>query len=247
MKDDGTQREFNTGATRSSQLGRIDPEGFLSPLSLERYCQYLLKHQVQADGTTRDSDNWQKGMPLATYIKGMFRHFLHFWTRHRGWEPMDDKSGVDIQEDLCAIIFNAQGYLHEVLRLEREEIGEDEEQPEGSFLTMSCTEKPAGLTLVWPPTGDPIDLDTMTTFPRRPDYVAGQGCEDETPPPPPETRVMNRFVSPGANPGRSNLHDPQGNAQVIPEPTCSCCGQRGVTQKNCPHCRDCEVTDPRNL
>ena len=125
-KDNGTVREFGTGATRSSASGRIDPEGFLSPLAVERYCQYLLKHQVQADGTVRDSDNWQKGMPLTTYIKGMWRHFLHFWTRHRGWEPMDDRAGVDIQEDLCAIIFNAQGYLHELLRLERKEIAEEE-------------------------------------------------------------------------------------------------------------------------
>jgi hypothetical protein len=167
--DDGTQRTFKTGATRSSAEGRIDPEGFLSPLSLERYCQYLLKHQVQADGNVRESDNWQKGMPLRDYIKGMFRHFLHFWTRHRGYEPMDDKAGVDIQEDLCAIMFNAQGYLHELLKLERVEIDEEDE-PKGTFLTMSETseQEPAGLTFVWP---KPIDYGAAVTFPRTPDYV----------------------------------------------------------------------------
>jgi hypothetical protein len=120
MKDDGTQREFDTGATRSSQEGRIDPEGFLSPLSIERYCEYLLKHQVQANGEIRASDNWQKGMPRATYIKGLWRHFLHAWQRHRGWAVNDPKAAADLEEDLCAIIFNAQGYLHEVLREERE-------------------------------------------------------------------------------------------------------------------------------
>jgi hypothetical protein len=169
-RDDGTQREFESGATRSSALGRIDPEGFLSPLSLERYCQYLLKHQVQADGTERASDNWQKGMPLRDYIKGMFRHFLHFWTRHRGYEPMDNKAGTDIQEDLCAIIFNAQGYLHELLKLERVELEESsdpvEDEPKGTPLTMSETDEGTGLTFVWPA---PIDFAAARTFPRTPE------------------------------------------------------------------------------
>jgi hypothetical protein len=182
MKDDGTQREFDTGATRSSQAGRVDPEGFLSPLSIERYCQYLLKHQVQANGEIRESDNWQKGMPLASYVKGMWRHFLHFWTRHRGWEPMDDKSAADIQEDLCAIIFNAQGYLHELLKEERAEFDDliDRERLEGEYPMLSYTF--SGEPEEWPTfepdpatayVGDPIDLDATT----------------ETPPPPPETQV----------------------------------------------------------
>ncbi len=125
MKDDGTVREFGTGATRSSQEGRIDPEGFLSPLALERYCEYLLKHQVQADGNLRESDNWQKGMPLTSYLKGMWRHFLHAWQRHRGWVVKDPKAAENLQEDLCAIIFNAQGYLHELLKAEYTKIEAD--------------------------------------------------------------------------------------------------------------------------
>ena len=129
MIDDGTQREFDTGATRSSQKGRIDPEGFLSPLSIERYCEYLLKHQVQADGNVRESDNWQKGMPRSSSIKGMWRHFLHFWQRHRGWPVNDPKAAANIEEDLCAIIFNAQTYLHEVLREQAEARLKDENPP----------------------------------------------------------------------------------------------------------------------
>jgi len=78
----------------------------------------MQKHRKQADGTLRESDNWQKGMPLATYMKGLWRHFLHFWQRHRGWPVNDPKAAADIQEDLCAILFNSMGYLHALLAKE---------------------------------------------------------------------------------------------------------------------------------
>ena len=109
-------REFTTGATRNDDSARIDPEGFLSPLVIARFCEYMNAHRLQADGKIRESDNWQKGIPLPTYCKGMFRHFLHFWTRHRGYPVSDPKAAANIEEDLCAIIFNAQGYLHEILK-----------------------------------------------------------------------------------------------------------------------------------
>jgi len=108
-------RTFDTGATRSADADRPDYEGFLSPLVIERYGLYMQKHRMQADGTLRESDNWQKGLPLATYIKGLWRHFHHLWLRHRGWPVNDPKAAADIQEDLCAIWFNTQGYLHTLL------------------------------------------------------------------------------------------------------------------------------------
>lgn len=109
-------RKFDTGATRSAETGRYDPEGFLSPLVIERYCEYMNANRVQPDGSVRDSDNWQKGIPLATYMKGLWRHFLHAWHRHRGWPVKDPKAAKNIEEDLCAILFNASGYLHETLK-----------------------------------------------------------------------------------------------------------------------------------
>ncbi len=108
-------RNFNTGATRSSDADRPDYEGYLSPLVIERYGAYMLKHQVQADGGIRSSDNWQNGMPLSSYVKGMWRHFHHFWMRHRSYEVADHLAAANIEEDLCAIMFNAQGYLHQLL------------------------------------------------------------------------------------------------------------------------------------
>lgn len=104
-------RRFETGATRDSDEQKIDYEGFLSPLVLERFGQYMLRHQTQADGTLRTSDNWQRGIPKAAYMKSAWRHFVAWWKQHRG-VPHD---GEDIEESLCALIFNAQGYLHEQL------------------------------------------------------------------------------------------------------------------------------------
>ena len=104
-------REFETGATRDSDEGKPDYEGFLSPLVLARYGEYMLKHQVQPDGALRASDNWQHGMPLDCYIKSAWRHFLDWWLEHRG---LPSREGLE--DALCALMFNVMGYLHETLR-----------------------------------------------------------------------------------------------------------------------------------
>ena len=119
-------RQFETGATRNNDKGRDDPEGYLSPLALDRFFQYMTKHRIQSDGSIRASDNWQRGIPLETYMKSLWRHFFHLWQRHRGYEVRDPHAGADICEDLCAILFNAQGYLHEVIK-EREKDKNDNE------------------------------------------------------------------------------------------------------------------------
>lgn len=104
-------REFETGATRNLDDDKFDYEGFFSPLVLARRAEYMHKHRKQADGKLRASDNWQKGIPLDAYMKSGWRHFFEVWTIHRGY-------GVnDLLEDaLCALMFNVEGYLHEVLK-----------------------------------------------------------------------------------------------------------------------------------
>lgn len=104
-------RNFETGATRNSDEEKYDYEGFLSPLVLERFAQYMHKHRKQADGKMRDSDNWQKGIPQESYMKSGWRHFFDWWKQHRGI-----KSSEDIEDSICALIFNAQGYLHERIK-----------------------------------------------------------------------------------------------------------------------------------
>ena len=105
-------RTFETGATRDTEEGKPDYEGFLSPLALERFGTYMMTHQVQADGSLRASDNWQKGMPIDSFMKSMLRHVMDLWLLHRGYGK---GTGATQQELLCAILFNTQGMLHEIL------------------------------------------------------------------------------------------------------------------------------------
>lgn len=112
-------RTFDGGATRDSDESKPDYEGYLSPLVIVRFGEYMTKHRRRSDGKLRDSDNWQRGIPLAQYLKSLFRHFVDLWSMHREAEPFDynDDDGDDeIEEALCAIIFNASGYLHEYVK-----------------------------------------------------------------------------------------------------------------------------------
>jgi hypothetical protein len=104
-------RQFESGATRNVDIDSQDYEGFLSPLVISRFGEYMHKHRRQADGQLRASDNWQKGIPLHSYMKSGWRHFLDWWMAHRGFESREG-----LEEGLCALLFNAQGYLHETLK-----------------------------------------------------------------------------------------------------------------------------------
>jgi hypothetical protein len=110
-------RTFDTGATRDSDDGKFDYEGFLSPAVLEEFAAYMHRNRVQSDGSLRASDNWQKGIPVDQYMKSWWRHFMDVWMLHRGLEPA---SGVDMITSLCACLFNNMGMLHELLNEERE-------------------------------------------------------------------------------------------------------------------------------
>ncbi len=113
-KEQTVMRTFGSGATRHTDVDKLDYEGFLSPLVIERYAQYLHKHRTQADGKLRDSDNWQKGIPRDTYMKSAWRHLMAWWRKHRGHETQEK-----IEDDICAVMFNTMGYLHELLKDER--------------------------------------------------------------------------------------------------------------------------------
>ncbi len=108
-------RKFDSGATRDDNMGKLDYEGFLSPIVLKRYAEYLNKHRVQSDGNLRDSDNWQGMFGEDHYkvcIKSAFRHFMDWWTEHRE----DSGSDTEIEEAICAVMFNAQAYLFKILK-----------------------------------------------------------------------------------------------------------------------------------
>lgn len=102
-------RTFDTGATRDTEQGKLDYEGFLSPLVLRCYAEFMHRHRVQSDGGRRDSDNWTRGIPKSAYMKSLIRHAIEQWVTWR-------KHGIVDREIVCAIMFNAMGLLFEDLR-----------------------------------------------------------------------------------------------------------------------------------
>ena len=110
IQDTGTMRTFETGATRDTAQDKLCYEGFLSPLVLKRFAEYMHRHQRQSDGSRRSPDNWQKGIPKGIYMDSAWRHFMDWWGGHR------QVGKADIEEAICALLFNAMGYLHELLQ-----------------------------------------------------------------------------------------------------------------------------------
>lgn len=108
-------RYFETGAYRDTADNKPDFEGYLSPLVIEGFGKYMLKHQVQSDGNIRPADNWQKGISRDVYMSSLWRHFLDVWKEHRGYDSRDG-----MEEALFGALFNLMGYIHEY---EKEQYG----------------------------------------------------------------------------------------------------------------------------
>jgi hypothetical protein len=110
-------REFESGMIRDEDRSKLDYEGFLSPLVIERFAQYMHKHRDTAHGW-RESDNWQLGTTRAVWMKSGWRHFFDWWAAHRG---LPSREGIE--EAICGVMFNAMGYLNEILK-ERQRHGD---------------------------------------------------------------------------------------------------------------------------
>lgn len=111
IPDDEPQiRTFDSGATRDALTGKLAVHRFMSPKVVKRYCEYLESHRVQTNGEVRDPDNWKKGMPKEVYAESLFRHVMI-----DAWEQFES-TGTITEDTLCAILFNASGFLFEGLR-----------------------------------------------------------------------------------------------------------------------------------
>lgn len=106
-------RIFDGGATRSPLGDKLCYSRFMDARVVKRYCEYLHKHRVQADGNVREPDNWKNGIPQASYMDSMHRHFMDVWLHNQGHTS---EMAEDIETALCALIFNAQGMLFEVMK-----------------------------------------------------------------------------------------------------------------------------------
>jgi hypothetical protein len=131
-KDDGTLRDFDTGATRDTAEGKLDYEGFLSPFVLRQYARFMNMNRLQSDGQLRDSSNWQKGIPMNVYMKSLQRHFMETWYSYRMAKnyklTMPREQMIEYVSAICGMMFNTMGYLHELLK-KNPEIRFDDDEP----------------------------------------------------------------------------------------------------------------------
>lgn len=112
-------RKFESGATRDLDTDKLKYEGFIDPLVDKRFAQYMHEHRKMKDGSLRTPDNWQKGIPLEAYGDSLVRHVVDFRLHFDGYP--DEAVDADIETVLCAILFNARGYLFEVLKAKRKD------------------------------------------------------------------------------------------------------------------------------
>ena len=102
-------RKFATGATRDNDIQKINIIGSLSPLVLRRFAQFMRDHNIKSGELKRDEANWKKGMPVQSYMESKARHWLDIWITFEGYE------NFNIEDLLCADLFNTMGHLHEIL------------------------------------------------------------------------------------------------------------------------------------
>ena len=106
-------RTFASGAIRDTDENKLDYEGFLNPLVLRAFAEYMHKHRQMPDGSLRGSDNWQKGIPREQLMKSLLRHVMSVWEEHRHY-------GSLTKDDLCGVLFNTQGLLLDLIKEEYE-------------------------------------------------------------------------------------------------------------------------------
>jgi hypothetical protein len=104
-------RQFSTGANRDTDQGKYDYDGFLSPLAIEAFGAYMHFNRHLPDGSLRDADNWQLGIPLEVYRKSLWRHHYEAWRGLRGWKIKEN-----VLWALCGVLFNAMGLIHELMK-----------------------------------------------------------------------------------------------------------------------------------
>lgn len=154
-------RTFESGATRDDVDGKLQIEGYINPLALQVYCEYMQKHQTQADGKRREADNWQKGMGKDSHIDSGMRHVMDWWLEHRGYKSRDG-----LRDALCGVLFNVFGYLLEDLKEEME--GDHQaalQELHGKAVTTALPAKEVQKALLLPWTDEDLDqLELLAKF-----------------------------------------------------------------------------------
>ena len=105
-------RTFKTGATRDDNTHKLNHVRGLSTQVQQRYLEYLGVHRLQKDGSLRDWDNWKRGIDVNDYRESLLRHANDAVRASMGLPVPENASLEDL---LCAIRFNADGWLFELL------------------------------------------------------------------------------------------------------------------------------------
>lgn len=107
--DPGMMLEFASGAVRNRKENELAYSGFLSPLALQMFARYMHIHRLTADGSVRDPDNWQRGIPDESYIDSLLRHVMDLWLIYRGYPEAAREAKFAA---LAGAFFNVQGLMH---------------------------------------------------------------------------------------------------------------------------------------
>jgi len=99
IADSGERTDFSTGSRRDMRLGKGRYD-FISPIALRR----LAKH-CEGGADKYGARNWEKGMPLHTYLDSALRH-INTYLEHR-------VLGQKMEEDhLTAALWNLMCLIH---------------------------------------------------------------------------------------------------------------------------------------
>ena len=110
-------RTFETGANRDKNDNKINYMGHISPLVTRAYAEYMHACRTLPDGTLRAADNWKLGMPEDVWLESLVRHMEDVKLIADGYP--DVATTADIKKALCAVLFNTQGLLYQILVRER--------------------------------------------------------------------------------------------------------------------------------
>ena len=121
--NDIKQRVFPSGANRNTNNGKFDYEGFVNPAVENSFGKYMHYHRKMEDGSLRDSDNWQKGLPSEEIMKSLLRHVMDVHLLHRGYEVIDEQGKkVDFEECLNGVKFNVNAYILHLIKEKKSKI-----------------------------------------------------------------------------------------------------------------------------
>lgn len=117
LKENPDVREWKSGGKRDTVEGKLQYSKFFHPIVLRRFAKYMHKARKMRDGSYREGNNWQKGFgdTLEEHsdicMESLMRHFMDVWLFHEDTEDV----GVDLDESLCGVIFNAMAWLLKLL------------------------------------------------------------------------------------------------------------------------------------